>query len=95
MARPYLYTDAEIQPWLEAALHLAPAGAVRAWTDHARLGLLAVTGVRIREALGRTLEDVDVRAGVLTVRGPKFGTSRLVPRQASPPTIPGVPEAAP
>jgi integrase len=82
-ARPYLYTDAEIQQLLEAALHLAPAGGLRAWTYHALLGLLAVTGLRISEALGLTLEDVDLRAGVLTVRGTKFGKSRLVPLHAS------------
>lgn len=82
-ARPYLYTDAEIQQLLEAALHLAPAAGLRAWTYHALLGLLAVTGLRISEALGLTLEDVDLRAGVLTVRGTKFGKSRLVPLHAS------------
>ena len=82
-ARPYLYTDTEIQQLLEAALHLAPAGGLRAWTYHVLLGLLAVTGIRISEALGLTLEDVDVQAGVLTVRGTKFGKSRLVPLHAS------------
>ncbi|MGH8058126.1 MAG: tyrosine-type recombinase/integrase, partial [Candidatus Entotheonellia bacterium] len=82
-ARPYLYTDTEIQPWLEAALHLVPAGGLRAWTYHALLGLLAVTGLRIREAPGLTREDVDVQAGVLTVRGTTFGKSRLVPLHAS------------
>jgi integrase/recombinase XerD len=82
-ARPYLYTDAEIQQLLEAALHLAPAGGLRAWTYHTLLGLLAVTGLRISEALGLTLEDVDLRAGVLTIRGTKFGKARLVPLHAS------------
>jgi integrase/recombinase XerD len=47
------------------------------------LGLLAVTGLRSSEALGLTLEDVDVRAGVLPVRGTKFGKSRRVPLHAS------------
>jgi integrase len=83
-ARPSRYTDAEVQPWLEAALQLAPTGGLRAWTSHGRLGRLAVTGVRIREALGRTREDVDVRAGVLSVRGPTCGTSRFVPLHTSP-----------
>lgn len=82
-ARPYLYTDAEIQRLLDAALQLAPAGGLRARTYHALLGLLAVTGIRIGEALRLTREDVDLRAGVLTVRGTKFGTSRLVPLHPS------------
>ncbi len=82
-ARPSLYTDTEIQQLLEAALRLAPAGGLRPWTYHALLGLLAVTGLRISEALGLTLADVAVRTGVLTVRGTKFGKSRLVPLHAS------------
>jgi len=86
-ARPSRYTDVEVQPWLEAALHLAPAGGLRAWTYHTLLGLLAVTGLRISEALGLTPEDVDVRAGVLTVRGTTFGKSRLVPLHASTPQV--------
>ena len=86
-ARPYRYTDAEMQQWLEAALHLAPAGGLRAWTSHTLLGLLAVTGIRISEALGLTLEDVDGRAGVLTVRGTTCGKSRLVPLHASTPQV--------
>lgn len=82
-ARPSRYTDVEVQQLLEAALHLAPAGGLRARTSHALLGLLAVTGLRISEALGLTLEDVDVHAGVLTVRGTTCGKSRLVPLHAS------------
>ena len=82
-ARPSLSTDTELQQWLAAALRRAPAGGLRPWTSHALLGLLAVTGLRISEALGLTLEDVDLRTGVLTVRGTKFGKSRLVPLHAS------------
>ena len=60
-----------------------PGRGLRPWTYHALLGLLAVTGLRISEALGLTLEDVDLRTGVLTVHGTKFGKSRLVPLHAS------------
>ena len=82
-ARPSRYTDTEMQHLRAAALHLAPAGGLRAWTYHVLLGLLAVTGIRIREALGLTREDVDVQAGVLTVRGTTCGKSRFVPLHAS------------
>jgi len=82
-ARPSRSTAAAMQQWLDAALHLAPAGGLRAWTDPTRLGLLAVTGLRSSEALGLTREDVDWRAGVLPGRGTKFSNSRLVPRHAS------------
>ena len=46
-------------------------------------GLLAVSGLRVGEALALHLDDVDLRAGVLTVRGAKFGQSRLVPLHTS------------
>jgi integrase len=51
------------------------------------LGRLAVTGLRLGEALRLTCEDVDVCAGVLTVRGTKFGKSRLVPLHTSTPQV--------
>ncbi|MET4037353.1 integrase [Bradyrhizobium sp. RT4a] len=41
--------------------------------------LIAVTGMRISEAMRLEREDVDLDAGVLTVRLTKFGKSRLVP----------------
>src|SRR5262245_33871047 len=42
-------------------------------------GLLAVAGLRISEARNLQTEDVDLTRGVLTIRGTKFGKSRLVP----------------
>ena len=42
-------------------------------------GLLAVTGMRVSEALNLDVEDVDLDEGVLTIRNTKFGKSRLVP----------------
>ncbi|MGY3347060.1 MULTISPECIES: hypothetical protein [unclassified Bradyrhizobium] len=49
---------------LTAALAL-PAD-VRRWTYHALFGLIAVTGMRISEAMGLERDDVDLDAGVLT-----------------------------
>jgi integrase len=82
-ARPYLYTDEEIRKLLAAALALPPAGALRRWTYHCLFGLLSVTGLRISEALSLRQEDVDLQAGILTIRSSKFGKSRLVPVHAS------------
>ena len=48
-------------------------------TYHCLLGLLAVTGLRISEARNLRTEDVDLNEGILTIRGAKFGKSRLVP----------------
>jgi integrase/recombinase XerD len=42
-----------------------------------------VTGLRISEALDLRSEDVDLTEGILTIRGTKFGKSRLVPIHAS------------
>ncbi|WP_456856744.1 tyrosine-type recombinase/integrase [Bradyrhizobium sp. USDA 4501] len=78
-AKPYVYRDAEIDALLTAALALPPAGGLRRWTYHTLFGLIAVTGMRISEAMGLERDDVDLDAGVLTVRPTKFGKSRLVP----------------
>src|ERR1700734_3205755 len=49
-ARPYIYTDDEVQRLLAAAQQLSPAGGLRGQTYHCLLGLLSVTGLRISEA---------------------------------------------
>jgi integrase len=82
-ARPYLYSADEVQRLLERALQLPTSSGLRPWTYHALLGLLSVTGMRVGEALRLRLDDVDLDAGVLIVRGTKFGKSRLVPIHAS------------
>jgi integrase len=78
-ARPYLYSEAEIASLLSCALELPSAGGLRPWTYHCLLGLLSVTGLRIGEAIRLQPEDVDLQAGLLTIRDTKFGKSRLVP----------------
>ncbi len=77
-AKPYLYTEAEIDRLLEAALALPPAKALRRWTYYTLFGLLAVTGLRIGEALALQRQDLDLVQGILTVRAGKFGKTRLV-----------------
>ena len=58
-AKPYIYSDAEIQALLDAALALNPVSALRCWTYHCLFGLLQVTGLRISEALALKRQDVD------------------------------------
>jgi integrase/recombinase XerD len=82
-ARPYLYSDQEIEALLRAALQLPTHGRLRPWTYHCLFGLLSVSGLRVGEAQNLELRDVDLKAGVLTIRGAKFGKSRLVPLHAS------------
>jgi integrase/recombinase XerD len=81
--RPYLYTDAEVQKLMAAALDLDSANGLRHLTYHYLLGLLAVTGMRISEAINLNVQDVDLGTGILTVRGTKFGKSRLIPLHAT------------
>jgi integrase len=78
-ARPYLYTDDEVRRLLAAARQLPSAHGLRGPTYHALLGLLAVAGLRLGEVRNLHVADVDLATGVLTIRGAKFGKTRLVP----------------
>lgn len=82
-AKPYIYSDAEIEALVAAALALPPANALRRWTYHCLFGLIAVAGLRHSEALNLHRDDVDLDQGVLTIRESKFGKSRLVPLHAT------------
>ena len=61
-AKPYVYSDAEIDALLKAALALPPEDGLRRWTYHTLFGLIAVTGMRISEAMGLERDDVDLDA---------------------------------
>lgn len=85
-ARPYLYSDEEIRKLLGTALKMQPRferGKLRPWIFYCLFGLLSVSGLRIGEARNLELQDVDLKAAVLTIRGAKFGKARLVPLHAS------------
>jgi integrase/recombinase XerD len=82
-ARPYLYSEEEIRRLLRAALALPGERSLRPWTYYCFFGLLSVAGLRTSEARNLELQDVDLRAGVLTIRGAKFGKSRIIPLHAS------------
>lgn len=76
---PYIYSDDDVKRLLAAAEALPSSHGLRRRTYATLLGLLAVTGLRLGEALGLDREDVDLRAGVLTIRNAKFGKTRYVP----------------
>jgi integrase len=82
-ARPYFYSRQEIQKLLKAAKNRPSLDPLRPWTYYCLFGLLAVTGLRIGEALNLEARDMDWSEGVLTINGAKFGKSRLVPLHAS------------
>jgi integrase len=74
---PYLYSAQQLADLVGAASRLRPRP--RALTYAAVIGLLASCGLRISEACRLDEGDVDLDEGVLTVRGTKFGKSRIVP----------------
>lgn len=78
---PYLYSDEQIAELMAAAGTLRTAH--RTATYRTLVGLLAVTGMRVGEAIALNCEDVDWRAGTITIRLGKFGKSRELPAHAS------------
>lgn len=78
---PFLFTPGQLRQLLERAARLGPAGSLRPWTYCTLFSLLAVTGLRISEALA--LRGEDLTADGLLVRESKFRKSRLVPLHAT------------
>ncbi len=78
---PYLWAAGDVVRLLHAARTLRPP--LRAATHEALFGLLAVSGMRLGEAIGLARRDVDLDAGVLTIEDAKFRRARLVPLHPS------------
>jgi len=76
---PYIYTDQEVKRLIQAARGLPPKWGLGRWIYPTLFGLLSVTGIRISEALGLDYDAVDLTHDILTIRGTKFGKTRLVP----------------
>ncbi len=78
---PYILSPDELRQLLEATACLRPRGSLRPHTYYTLFGLLAVTGLRISEAMRLRLDDVT--ADGLLVRMTKFRKSRLLPLHPS------------
>lgn len=76
-ASPYLYCEEEIIALIKAAGMLSSP--LRVVTYQTLIGLLAVTGMRIGEAINLDRQDFDARNGTLIIRGAKFNKTREVP----------------
>ncbi len=76
--RPYIYRDEEIERLVEAAARIRSVAGLKGHTLATFYGLLAVTGLRVCEALALDRQDVDLEEAVLRIRPTKFGKSRLV-----------------
>jgi integrase/recombinase XerD len=82
-AHPYIYSEDEIRQLLKAARGLPSRSGLRPWTYYCLFGLLAVTGMRLGEAVNLQKRDVDWAQGILTIRDAKYGKCRLVPLHPS------------
>ena len=75
---PFIYTSADIAALMEQA-RTGVRYALVAATHETLIGLLAVTGMRISEAIKLDRGDVDWTDAMLLVREPKFNKSRYLP----------------
>jgi len=80
-AVPYLYSDADITTLMAQARQLRTP--LRPATFATLTGLLAVSGIRIGEALALDDSDFDPERQLLLVRNAKFGRDRLLPLHPS------------
>lgn len=78
---PFIYSPEDITTLLWEARGLRSP--LRAATYETFFGLLAVTGMRVGEAIRLDQTDLDFDSGVIGIRESKFGKSRLVPVQPS------------
>jgi site-specific recombinase XerD len=77
---PYVYSPGELQRLLDATNAVSSSySKLQALTYRTLLLALYGAGLRVSEALGLTLRDVDLAECILTVRDTKFYKTRLVP----------------
>jgi integrase len=76
---PYIYSDEQVERIVAGARSLPSARGVRGLTCSVLFALLAVTGMRVGEAVALDRTDVDLDADVLTIREGKYGKSRFIP----------------
>lgn len=81
--RPYIYSDDEVATLISRARALRSRYGLRGWTCATLFGLIAVTGLRINEALNLDDENVDLDAGVIFVKRGKNGRARYAPIASS------------
>jgi integrase/recombinase XerD len=79
---PYIYAPEEVERLVRAAGQLHRTYPLRRETYATLFGLIAATGMRVSEALGLRLADVQPN-GLLLIREAKLGKSRLVPLHPS------------
>ncbi len=76
---PYEMSDTDITRLISAASQRPRPLTVA--TYHTLVGLMAVTGMRVREAVGLDVDDVDLDSGVILIREAKDHKARRIPVQ--------------
>lgn len=77
---PYVYSRDELQRLVDATAAVrSPLSRLQAMTYRTLLLMLYGAGLRISEAIGLTVADVDIAERMLTIRNTKFYKTRLVP----------------
>lgn len=77
--KPHIYQDDEIIAIIDAASQLYSKNGIREITYPAFFGLVAVTGLRISEAISLNNRDVDLQNGIITLYNGKNHKSRILP----------------
>ncbi len=76
---PYIYAPSQIAALVGEAGRLPSPYGLRAALWQTLFGLIAVTGMRVSEALSLDRQDVDLEQAVLTLRNTKNGKDRQLP----------------
>jgi len=80
---PYRYTDEVVRQLVDAARQVDPSNKIKGPTLSTLFALLAVTGMRVAEALALDRRDVDADHELVTIRQAKGNKARLVPLHTS------------
>ena len=80
---PFHYSDEQVMQLIEGAKQIAPSDKIKGPTLGTLIGLLAVTGMRVGEALALECGDVDWDQALLTLRMTKGNKARLIPLHSS------------
>src|SRR3989304_1555496 len=79
---PFVYSPDDVETLMTEAAHTI-ALPLRAAPFQTLIGLLAITGMRVGEAIRLDRSDIDWSEGVIVVSGSKFNKSRELPLHSS------------
>lgn len=77
--RPFIHSDDQVLALVSTAARMPSTTGIRGPTYSTFFGLVAVTGLRMNEAVKLDRHDVNLVDGVLIIRRAKFGKTRLIP----------------